>query len=56
VFATVVLGYVYFRGNVQFERPRPLLYATVAGVSMGVGVMSVRFAYSLYEVSRVVPI
>jgi transporter family protein len=56
VFATIVLGYVLCGGSVRFERPRPLLYATAAGVSMGVGVVCVRFAYSLYEVSRVVPI
>lgn len=56
VFATIVIGYVLYRGRVQFERRRPILYATAAGVSMGVGVVCVRFAYSLYEVSRVVPI
>ena len=56
VFATIVLCYVLSRGSVRFERPRPILYAAIAGLATGGAVVSVRFAYSVYEVSRVVPI
>lgn len=56
VFAAIVGGYVLARDRVRVEGRRTLVYAGLAGLSMGVGVVSVRFAYSLYEVSRVVPI
>jgi len=55
-FVTVVGGYILYRNRTYFDGAGTAVYATLAGVTMGAGVVSVRFAYSFYEVSRVVPI
>jgi transporter family protein len=56
VFAAIVVGYVLSRGRVQWDGTASLLYGGLAGVAMGTGVISLRFAYSLYDVSRIVPL
>lgn len=56
VFVTIVIGYVHYHRWVRFEQGQPTFYATIDGVEMGDDVVSVRFADSLYEESRIVPI
>lgn len=56
VFAAIVIGYAASRGRVRLEGSRTIGYGTLAGVTMGLAVISIRFAYAVYEVSRVVPL
>jgi transporter family protein len=56
VFASIVIGYVLWKRNVDVRSSLGSRYGIAAGITMGLAVIAVRFAYSLYDVSRVVPL